>query len=387
MFCDDVFLSSGLKKKDRQFIYKKKLPRALLAPNSKRKYLKRHPANFDLKMKVPNYIEPIEFYLLPLDIILYDLQGIKRQKDMHSYFEGVNHFKKVTHVDYDSTSKLLCCFLESRAAESPPVDLLIERLFSLGDKDAFDLGNKIKNLVQNVQYKEQMIRKLKGGSCEKVEENKEKTKEDEEIRLKFFEKVKEEMKKNDSLPLITFHYHFDSQSQRFELYEIAMNSKILDFLCDKSEDLDSFILSLMKNGFPDVFFMHGNIFKGFSLNIERFIGPWDNISYKFLGQTGILSKLNEYITFDFKADVMILEENDLFESAAFTIYFEVKRETPKFNPKSFNTINEKNDEFKLKEFLGKYYKNLLKNKGLKAKNRCGFRKIKHVIHPKKNNDN
>ena len=373
-----MIFNANQKQTTKQFIYKKKIPRSLCAPNSKRKLIKRLQKNIELKIKVPHFLQPIEFYILPFDIIIYDLQGCKREKEKHSFFEALNHFKKPIQIIYEEESKCLLFYLENQGSQSiAHSKLLVDRLMSLGDNDAYELSLRVNNFINN-QFMTQVL-----SNTEEEKENM--IMKNENNYQNFLHNIENEIGKRTFYPLLIHKYHINKNSEKVELYQLGFNEKMSEFI--KEDNYQKLTLDILQNGFPEFLFMEGNIFKQFSSTFDTCADQLDDLKKKystFSSTTAvIISELTkQFFNFNIFVEWYVFYEENFFELIALSS-FKPAHQIKYFSNEEFTktskkpTINPIYDEC-LYDFLKNHYNHLIYDEAeaqasQKEIKRCGFR--------------
>ena len=184
-------------------------------------------------------------YRMPGDILLNDDFPNSEMIDILGNFRK---FKKILSVSHDKDQKLFFCQVVNNYESSPSYQLLIYRLQSLGNINAYNLSKTVENVVglkKNIDRIEE---------CYTVEQICQKP------SYKYFlkENLKILKKYSENYPIIMWKgSNFDSISND-NIYQVGFNYHFLNLI---GEEIKNFGMKLLKKGVPKCLYAENNYFQ------------------------------------------------------------------------------------------------------------------------------
>ena len=229
-----------------------------------------------------------------------DLCIPERNLGFHSYnlMEDVKNLKKIISVEHNKKYKLVSCNLMSIPGYTPPLELLVSRLRSLGDQAAYNLSETVETIATMIK-----ISKIESKKRIPVERILEKP------SYKDFLKSTFELlnKLSEKFAFIVYRQsNFDDFNDN-TLYQISFNYKMISLL---GNDANGFIRRLQKQGFPECVWMDKEYFTTMQQLIRLFLfSETDNFSPRVQ-----IKRDGEFVKHNLKVIVKKFEEDDYREA-------------------------------------------------------------------------
>lgn len=218
------------------------LPFQLATSSKKIKRKKLCARNIQLIVNPPKNLEMRFVYRMPGDVYIQDHFPVGNI--LVSVLKDLKIFKKVINVFHDTNKKIVGCEMIDNYKYAPPIQLLIHRLKSLGELNAYNLSQTIEQIVEfkNILKKKRISKKFKIDEIYERPSYKEFLKKNEELMNKY----------NEEYPIIVWHRsNFDDRTIT-RAFHAGLNYKILNIM---GEEINNFAYKLMKKGMPECLYV------------------------------------------------------------------------------------------------------------------------------------
>lgn len=293
--------------------------------------------------------------------------------------------KKVVSFSHDKEFGFITCNLLDNQMHRPPIKLLIDRLKSLGDLNAYNLSKTLDELLHFKNKEKKQFKKRK--EIENIFE-----KPSYQDYLERIEKVLKQFVQK--FPLIFWRdSNFEDQSE-FQLIQMGFNHCLIESI---GYDPQIFGLRLLKKGLPDLLWIKHDYYKLMNQLIKTmFLSNKDEGFPEFFLKTEtnyIATKHKDYYVDKFEeegfVEISVIEILDINEKDAKLIKPEVTDFVEKKDNTQSNSIEKyhnhhlliDNDNFKQDsiKWIKKCYPHckftFLENDEEEKNRRCGFKKI------------
>lgn len=197
------------------------------------------------------------FYRLDGDVFIND-SWIRTFKESEcGLLASHNNFKKILSITHDLTHDLIITKNESYGHSFQPIELLIDRLMSIGDQEAYNLTENLKKYIVIFENYRKIRKKLSHSKALCSYDKKE--------FKDYLLKNENLIKKFNNLPSIFWRSKVETEFLHFETFELSFNKNFLNLLnCETNK----FIKNAMKHGYPDCLVFEGNYLKLFNKILE-----------------------------------------------------------------------------------------------------------------------
>lgn len=184
-------------------------------------------------------------YRMPADILINDDFPNNEVIDILGNFRK---FKKIVSVAHEKNKKIFFCQVVNNYEFSPPYQLLIYRLQSLGNINAYNLSKTVENVIEMSKNKNKIE------ECCTVEQICQRP------SYKNFLKENERILKeySENYPIIIWREsNFDNISNE-NIYQVGFNHQFLNLI---GEEMKNFGMKLLKKGVPECLYVENNYFQ------------------------------------------------------------------------------------------------------------------------------
>ena len=215
-------------------------------------------ASIDTSYQVPKNLEMRFAYRMPGDIYIDD--HLPCSNKSIGLLVDFKKYKKILTVIHEKNTQIIKCQLMDNCNFFPPVQLLIYRLQSLGDANAYSLCKTVQMISE---FKNSLQNMKKTSSIKEIQER---------SSYKNFLKNNENLEKelSEKYPIIFWKgSNFENLSVH-RVFEIGFNHKIIKIL---GESIHNFAFKLMKKGIPNFLFTEGDYFQTFNGILKNVFFP------------------------------------------------------------------------------------------------------------------
>lgn len=316
------------------------------------------------------------------DVHIYDKLP---DNNFTSLMTGLQNIKKVVSFTNDQEYGFITCNMLDNQINHPPVKLLIERLKTLGDIDAYYLSESLNKIlhIKNAEKKEIKRRK----DIENIFER--------QSYKDYLERTENFLKQFAlKYPLIMWrNSNFENQIE-FELFQMGFNHILIESL---GYEPQVFGMRLLKKGLPDLLWIKKEYFKIMNQLVKSiFLYNRDEGFPEFFLKTEtnyIATKHRDYFINKFEeegfAEISAIEVLDINEKDSKLIKTDINNLTEKIYRPQLNQIEKyqnhhlllENDNFKqetiqwIKKCYPKCKFTFLQNDEEEKNRRCGFKQI------------
>ena len=206
------------------------------------------PKNIDFKFA----------YKLPGDIYIED--HVPESKKFLGLLSKLNNFKKIISVYHDKEQKLIGCHLIDCETYSPPLGLLVHRLQTLGNTQAYKLSLTIENIIKKLNGLKHLKKNPSFENLLEKESYKYFLKKSHDLISEFTQKYPIIMCRGSNLQ--------DLLSQ--PVFQISFNYNFLSII---GEEVKNFPLKLLKKGLPDCLWLENNYFENLNEILHHIFFP------------------------------------------------------------------------------------------------------------------
>lgn len=327
----------------------KLLPFQLGKTSQKIKRKKLCTRNIKFIINPPKNLEMRFVYRMPGDVYIQDHFSIGN--NLVSIFKDLRIFKKVISVFHDTNKKIVGCYMIDNYKYVPPIQLLIHRLQSLGESDAYNLSKTIEQIVElkNILKRKKISKKFMIDEIYERPSYKEFLNKNEELINKY----------NEEYPIIIWHRSNFDDLTITRAFNAGLNYKILMII---GEDINNFAYKLMKKGIPECLYVERDYLPTLNHILNSIFyakNNEDNFDYFFKTKNSKLRAQRMAIANKF--------EEDNFTEVFLIEIFKIEENDFKFKNES---LLRKNEEATIDSFL-KIHKDLniiLENDSMKEGN-------------------
>ena len=197
----------------------------------------------------PQRAIPIKFlYKLPGELYLSD--KFPNNDRIKGFMSNHNYFKRLISLNNDHHMQLINCRLIDYQCFQPPIAMLIQRLQTIGNMDAYNLSLTL-GLIHSVLTNFQKLRKPI--NIDLLTQT--------EAYQNFLCQNEKLVNKQSKYPHVVWKSSNQEDVNCLKTFEIAFNYKFINLMGFNNED---FIQNLLKNGLPECFSIEGSFFKIFN---------------------------------------------------------------------------------------------------------------------------
>lgn len=309
------------------------------------------------------------------------------KNDIKSLMGGIKDIKKVVSFFYDKEYNLIICNLLDNLEGFPPIKLLIHRLQSLGDSNAYNLSRTLNDIL-HITTQERKITK-KRDNMEDIRERK--------SYNDYLGRTENLINKfTHDFPIIFWRdSNFDDQYD-FQLIQIGFNTKLMRLLGE--EDPEKFGMKLLRKGIPDILWIKKEYFEMINYIMRSIFFPMnekeDTPQFFIKTEKNLIMTKSNYHGNMFDEDsyvelsvveVLQMDEKCLqsLELDSKKLVTEKKDEILLSNIKNFENrnllINENNFRLDTEKWIKDCYPNfkitVLPNEQSDKKMRCGYKNV------------
>lgn len=203
---------------------------------------------------LPKLISPIYRFLSPFtthrldsDYLLYDKVQYNELGEVKGLLSNYNSCKRICAASFDSINREVLAQIQPyEDFPITPFDLIIQRLQSQGDTEAYKLSQRVKGLAEYIEKNRAVVSDFAGIKYIKTHP----------FYKDYQKKIKDSFDKHINEPILSFLFKFSKKTNNLEATEIGFNEAFLTKIgFDSYEDCCK---SLLKQGFPDVIFIDEN---------------------------------------------------------------------------------------------------------------------------------
>ena len=252
-------------------------------------------------------IRMIVYYRIPGDMHIAE-----HNSSLHSYnmMKDVNEVKKIVSIFNEKDANLIGCNLVNTLEYSPPLGLLIHRLQSLGDTNAYELSktvesvsNIISSLKTNMKPRKNIDILSRPSFQAFMKKNLETTKE-----------------LSEKYPLMVYQHNNFEEFFDHRLTQLSYSYKLINML---GHDIDGFILKLKNHRLPECVWMDGEFFNIMDQILKSIFFPGCKLNtptFRIKKNGSFFRPQQKYIINRFEEDdymysfyihIICLEENEL----------------------------------------------------------------------------
>lgn len=173
-------------------------------------------------------------YRMPSDIYIND--SFQNENKYIDILKSLNDFKKIVQVFHEKDQKLIGCHIIDRQMMIPPIQMLIQRLQTLADKNAYDLSLTIKKIVKKMDGLKKMKKKPCLESIIKLESYKNFLKKNEELVNKY----------SENIPIMICRASNIDEISAQKVFQISFNYKFVNLIGD---NIQEFLHKLIKRDY------------------------------------------------------------------------------------------------------------------------------------------
>lgn len=187
------------------------------------------------KIGVPKFLDPLKFFHLYGDILI----SLSSPKVISLYSE----YKQIQRIDFDSQNQTLCVSMQNIIFQHDSWQVLVDRLTSLSDSNAYDLANEVKTTFSSIipDHKKSFLFENRNFSPKNLVEF-------QKYKDEIAKKVKE-FEESNTIYIILRYRVFDILFGP-ELVDITYSKNCMEFFSGSIED---FISLIIENKLVDVY--------------------------------------------------------------------------------------------------------------------------------------
>jgi len=186
-------------------------------------------------LPIPKFLDPIRFYRLSGDFILEDKSNSNGfKKKLNGSIQDYCYFKKIVSVNYDLELDVLSVNLMNYTNEYNSIELLIDRLRSLGQESAKNLSDWLSENKGNLYYSWNEMSRTPN----------------EKQKYKAFLNKKQDIIKNlnqDNEIFLISEYNINLEVGKGQLHRLSFSKQLINLLFDS---LSQAMHYFSKEGFP-----------------------------------------------------------------------------------------------------------------------------------------
>lgn len=356
-------------KKKRNLVSKKQTSKIRLKALNV-KVLANPPKNLDFKFA----------YKLPGDIYIDDHVPI--DKKFLGLLNKLNSFKKIMNVYHDQENKLIGCHFIDCDTYSPPLELLVYRLQTLGNAQAYILSTTIEKILNKIRGLKHLKRNSSYQKLFEKDSYQSFLKKSQELISKFTHKYPIIMCRGSNFENLLAH----------SVFQMSFNYNFLSII---GEEINYFPLKLLKKGLPDCLWLERNYFEALNEILDHLFFPSQKeVALQYLIRNNEGKELksvprSHIITFeeDLFTEICLLEVYEIDKKDQILIKSDsdknksnLQKETSNFD--KFDSLNLILDKNRLQESSLKWINNYYPKFNItfieeleleKKKMRCGFK--------------
>lgn len=364
---------------------RKPLSKATIVKSRTKRPKKLKMKNFQILFNPQKILEEKYYYKIR-DVYICDHIP---KNEIKSVMGAIRDFKKVVSFFYDKENNLIICNLLDNLEGTPPIKLLVHRLQTLGDNNAYDLSKTLDEVLHITSKEKKIIKKRE--EVENIFEKK--------SYIDYLEKTEQLISKfTHDFPIVFWRdSNFENQHD-FQLIQIGFNDKLIEILGD--DDPQIFGMKLLKKGLPDLIWikkeyfemmnsiMRGIFFPESEKRVEMpefFIKTEQNFIKTKSNYHGNIFEDNDYVELSV-VEVLHIDEYNLKLLKPYSSNFEEEKKDDELHLNSIKNLENRNlfiddNIFKLdtEKWIKNCYPNFkitfLQDGETKKKLRCGFKKI------------
>jgi len=168
--------------------------------------------------------------------------------------ESLNEYKKVINVSFNKELNIISAMVESVDSEFAPLPLIIDRLKSLNDKDAYELAQTVEKYSKIVK------------NCTPPFEISESPPLKNQMYLDFCGKIKDFYQSNSEIPMLALKCQFKKRSRALEITQLDFNKSLTMLLENSVED---FSLKAFESCIPKFMVMDMNYYEFFNILLHN----------------------------------------------------------------------------------------------------------------------
>lgn len=320
-------------------------------------------------------------YRMPSDIFITD--SFQTENKYIDIFQSFNDFKKISNVFHEKDQKLIGCILVDRQMFVPPIQLLIQRLQTLGDKNAYDLSLTIGLIVKKMNGLKKIKKNIDLESIFRMESYEKFLNGNNELVHRF----------SENLPIMICRASNIDDISAQRVFQINFNYNFVYLIGD---NIRGFLYKLMKKGLPNGICIDKDYFQTLNhILIHVFFPPENKEILQYIITTknknikvNPTSYINQFEESNYK-EIFAVEVYDINESDMKMIKWdkletEAKQRCNFLNKEeNFNLILEKNmSDVHTIEWFKAFYPNMnvtcLENVANQNEIRCGYKEISKI---------
>ena len=203
---------------------------------------------------------PIFFnHRLEGDLLLYDHAVLNEKGEVRGLLSNFNSCKQISSVTFDHSTGVTSCKTTTNENKIfTPFQMMVQRLKSQGDVNAYKLSQRIKRMGDFITNTRKTI--IEDSNIIPIPRG--------DQRYKHYQDtVKATLHKFSDEAIVGFQFKFSKKCNDFEVTEISFNETFL--LKVGFERYEEFVNSLLKRGFPDVIFIEENYHNWYSRMVNN----------------------------------------------------------------------------------------------------------------------